>query len=151
MKNSNNRKSFVKRHFRLICSNTVIAIIFILGFLKGKISITQLIMLFCMSLFIINIWPIINGVWSVYGIEKKVLDKCDIKKILIATLIMTPIMGLLLFFLMVKEMIWVSYAIIVICNVFMFFLFTIKKAAKRRKLEQDGKLPGAGLNGLLPK
>ncbi len=140
MNNSDNRKSFVKRHFYLICANAFVTIIFILGFIKGSISISQLIKLFFLSLFIINIWPIIDGFWSVYGIEKKDFDKGDQRKILIATLIMFPILCLLLFFVMVKEMIWVMYIVIVICNVFMFFIFTIKKAAKRRKLERDGSL-----------
>ena len=140
MKDSDNRKSFVKRHLHLICTNAVVTVIFILAFLKGKINIAQMIMLFCLGLFIINIWPIIDGVWSVYGIEKKDFDKGDQRKILIATLIMFPILCLLLFFVMVKEMIWVMYIVIVICNVFMFFIFTIKKAAKRRKLERDGSL-----------
>ncbi|MCP4268265.1 MAG: hypothetical protein GY777_22275 [Candidatus Brocadiaceae bacterium] len=138
MNNSDNRKSFVKRHFYLICANAFVTIIFILGFIKGSISISQLIKLFFLSLFIINIWPIIDGVWSVYGIEKKDFDKGDQRKILIATLIMFPILCLLLFFVMVKEMIWVMYIVIVICNVFMFFIFTIKKAAKMKKLERDG-------------
>lgn len=140
MKNSNNKKSFVKRHFYLIFTNAIVAILFILGYVEGKISITKLIMLFCMSLFIINIWPVIEGFWSVYGIDKKDFDKGDQRKILIATLIMFPVFCLLMFFVMVKEMIWVMYIVIVICNVFMFFIFTIKKAAKRRKLEQDGSL-----------
>ena len=128
MKNSNNRKSFVKRHIHLICTNAVVVIIFILGFFKGTVSIAQLLLMLCMLLFIINIWPIIDGVWSVYGIEKEVLDKDDNKKILIATLIMTPIMGLNLFFLIFKGMIWVSYIIIVICNIFCFFLFMLSSS-----------------------
>ena len=140
MKDSDKSKSFAKSHFRLICGNAFVAIIFILGFLKGEISIAKLIMLLCLSIFIINIWSIIDGVWSVYGIEKKNFDKGDQRKILIATLIMFPILCLLLFFVMVKEMIWVMYIVIVICNVFIFFIFTIKKAAKRRKLGQDGSI-----------
>ncbi len=138
MKNSDNRKSFLKRHFHLICTNAVVIILIISGFLKGTLGTAQLILMLCIGLFIINIWPIIDGVCSVYGIEKEVLDKSDHKKILIATLIMTPIMGLNLFFLIFKGMIWVSYVIIVICNIFAYYLFTLKKAAKRRKLEQDG-------------
>ncbi len=138
--NSNKRKSFIARHYCQISTNAFIFIIFIFGFIKAKFSIANLIMLFCISLFIINIPSIIGSIKRVHSldaIKKEDLRKSDNKKIIIAASIMFSVAGISLYFLFVKGMIWASVIMLVSGNAFVVFVYTVKKAALRRKLERE--------------
>jgi hypothetical protein len=142
MNTSNKRKSFIKRHLDLICINAAAIIFFIVASPRAEFSKANLIIGIFLFFFFINIRLIFNCfkiLRSLDSIEKHDFDRSDNKKITIALSILASIMGLSVFLIIVKGMVWTGVALLLVSGcVFIYYEYTIRKAALRRKLERDG-------------
>ena len=137
---SNKRKSFIKRHLDLICINAAAIIFFIVVSQSTVFSKAKLIIGIFIFFFFINIRLVFNCVKilrSLDSIEKHDFDRSDNKKIMIALLILASIMGLSVFLIITKAMIWTGIVIMLVSGcIFLCYEYTIKKAIHKRKLSK---------------
>ncbi len=148
-KTSESLKVWIKRNLYQISFNVIVLIMFVFGFLKLEDSIIRLIIAAFVLFFTINLWSVINcfkRVQALNVINRDDLNKTEKKRLIIAVSIMYFVVGISSLLLWVnknvlgiKTILWIIAIISLVSGtVFIIYNFTIKKAALRRKLEQNG-------------
>ncbi len=136
---SNKRKYFIKRHLDLICINAAAIIFFIFVSQSAVFSKAKLIIGIFLFFFLINIRLAFNCVKilrSLDSIEKHDFNRSDNKKIMIALLILASIMGLSVFLIIIKAMIWTGIVIMLLGGcVFLYYEYTIRKSVHKKKVK----------------